>query len=157
MRAVNPAGLWTLASSNGVRIDITAPSLTEVDGSLLQDVDVQTNVNLTVIDARWPVAGGVFEFYWKVGRIRHGDDVQPLTAVGTFVHVVLEVDPPLIVGAVYVTVGAHTHTHTHPSSVSLLTPLSPLCADTTSMCTRAAPRGSSCMPTARCWRTTRRR
>lgn len=152
---MNPAGLWTLASSNGVRIDITAPSLTEVDGSLLQDVDVQTNVNLTVIDARWPVAGGVFEFYWKVGRIRHGDDVQPLTAVGTFVHVVLEVDPPLIVGAVYVTVGAHTRPHT--PLLGQLTLASPLCAGTTSMCTRAAPRGSSCMPTARCWRTTRRR
>lgn len=101
VRAVNPAGLSTLATSDGVRVDVTAPDVLS-DGSELEHVAVRSNPALTSLHASWSSAGGVSEFLWKIGTTAHSSEFLALASVGTAAQATLtELAPPLAVGTTY--------------------------------------------------------
>ena len=101
VRAVNPGGLSATGLSDGVRIDPTAPDLSEgVDG--VEHVDLQSNPTLTALTGTWPSVGGAFEFFWKIGTSVHGDDLVGLTSVGTAASAaVTGLSPPLVINQTY--------------------------------------------------------
>ena len=91
----------TVAASDGVRIDVTAPDILS-DEHGLEHVSVTANPALTTLVAAWPTAGGVSEFLWKVGMAPHGDDLLSLTSAGTAnTATITNIAPPLDVGTTY--------------------------------------------------------
>lgn len=101
VRAYNPGGLSTVASSDGVRVDVTAPDI-QGDDHGLEHVSVTSNPALTTLVAAWPTAGGVSEFLWKVGTTSHANDVLELASAGTAsTATITNIAPPLAVGTTY--------------------------------------------------------
>jgi len=83
VRATNGAGLYAQASSNGVIVDGTPPSVTFVNDGLGADLRYQTGT--TALSGNWLFIDpetGVTKYEWALGTTVGGTDVQAFTDVG---------------------------------------------------------------------------
>ena len=87
VRATNGAGLQTMATSNGVTVDTTAPVATGLpnDGAGA-DLDYQTST--TTLAANWATVfadaqSTIAGYEWAIGTTSGGTNVQGYTSVGT--------------------------------------------------------------------------
>ena len=85
VRATNGAGLTTVVSSDGVKVDATPPSVGTVNDGAGPDIDTQ--LSTTALSANWSgffdADSGVSGYEWAIGTVAGGTDVLPFTSVGT--------------------------------------------------------------------------
>ncbi|XP_062616047.1 uncharacterized protein LOC134277752 [Saccostrea cucullata] len=121
--ACNTANLCSEASSDGVIIDSSPPSLGRViDGTDLQDIEYQSASNF--ISARWlgfnDPQSGLSHFVWWVGTTPGGDEIL-LEREGhlTEVAVALNITPQLPVGKrLYISVRAYNNAGLYTEATS---------------------------------------
>ncbi|MGE0333650.1 MAG: hypothetical protein AB7P37_23495, partial [Ramlibacter sp.] len=85
VRATNGAGLTTLVTSDGVKVDTSAPTAGTVSDGSGADVDFQTSTS--AIQANWTgfadAESGITSYQWAIGTTAGGTQVQGFTSVGT--------------------------------------------------------------------------
>ncbi|XP_077995632.1 uncharacterized protein LOC144449084 [Glandiceps talaboti] len=102
--AVNHAGLYTIASSDGVLIDTIPPSSGSVyDGLGIHDVDYQNSS--TVVSASWhgfsDLHSSIHHYLWCVGSQPGHEDVLPCQDVGLHLAQSTDITTPMTLGVRY--------------------------------------------------------
>ena len=86
VRALNGVGLNATATTDGITVDTSAPTITGLPGDGLEgDLDVQTS--LTTLSANWASLfadpqSGIVRYEWAIGTTVGGVNVQAYTDVG---------------------------------------------------------------------------
>jgi len=88
VRATNGVGLQTVATSNGVLVDATAPAAGGVRDGPGADIDVQTST--TTIEANWSgfsdPQSGIVQYEWAIGTTPGGQELQAFEGIGLSTH-----------------------------------------------------------------------